>query len=226
MSPTRTMLFAVLALGTALLVCDPAHAGASPAAATPRRAPGHRGRQPSPSLLPLAAACRRWPAPPPHAYDGTRAPSTTYGGMRRRHGTPNAAAESAATAEIIRWGRKSARRFAGSVYTKKYNRKWPHCSNVACYSANTFAYYQHLCDKRSDCTGFSFNHGAAADAHVYTGGGCLKRCGSRESGGYGYNSHDYWVKNPPRQGDTRAQQPARRCCLSDGRSCLVLAPRV
>ena len=47
------------------------------------------------------------------------------------------------------------------------------------------------CRQDPQCTGFSFPVGATV------GGGCLKKCGSAEFGGYGTESHDYWVPPAP-----------------------------
>jgi len=81
------------------------------------------------------------------------------------------------------------RKKLGNTYIQKYAKKWPHCSNVKCLngSINTF---ESECNKYDDCTGFSFTSNSS------TGGGCLKRCGTKEFGGYGYNSHGYWAKPP------------------------------
>jgi len=42
-----------------------------------------------------------------------------------------------------------------------------------------------MCNYQKSCTGFTFKSGK---------GGCLKRCGKKEFGGYLKSSYDYWAK--------------------------------
>ncbi len=69
-----------------------------------------------------------------------------------------------------------------STFTQKYSKKWPHCLNVECISGDRST-FERKCLEHSDCTGFSFPAGQAA------GGGCLKKCGPQEFGGFGEGSH-------------------------------------
>lgn len=73
---------------------------------------------------------------------------------------------------------------------KKYTKKWPHCHNLGgCFSRSTaLETAERMCNAQQLCTGFSFETG------VTRGWGCLKKCGANEFGGYGANSHDYWMK--------------------------------
>jgi len=45
------------------------------------------------------------------------------------------------------------------------------------------------CNSLTECTGFSFSADAAEGTT-----GCFKKCGKKEFAGYGYGSHDYWLK--------------------------------
>lgn len=78
-------------------------------------------------------------------------------------------------------------------YKRKYYKKWPHCRNLgACFNnKTTMEAAEKLCDKYALCSGFSF------ETSVYVGAGCLKNCGTREFGGWGYNTHDYWLRPEP-----------------------------
>jgi len=75
-----------------------------------------------------------------------------------------------------------------SGFYKKYNKKWPHCSNLKCFNLSPRQALEKECAKRNDCTGFSFVNGQS------TGHGCLKKCGGNEFGGYGAGGYDYWAK--------------------------------
>lgn len=72
-------------------------------------------------------------------------------------------------------------------YFMKYNKKWPHCTNLKCMT-NSRDEFEAACDRYSECTGFSFTTGATS------GYGCLKKCGNQEFGGYGRKTYDYWTK--------------------------------
>jgi len=74
------------------------------------------------------------------------------------------------------------------MYTIKYKKKWPNCEDIECLTAKSVDDMEELCNKHSDCTGFSFPTGQTS------GFGCLKKCGEKEFGGYGINSHDYWER--------------------------------
>merc|ERR1712106_839230 len=77
--------------------------------------------------------------------------------------------------------------FSGGV--DKYIKKWPHCKNISCTpNGTTKASMEAMCRSDSDCTGFSFSTG------LNTGWGCLKKCGSKEFGGFGATTHDYWAE--------------------------------
>lgn len=77
-------------------------------------------------------------------------------------------------------------------YSKIYTKQWPHCDHideVGCL-AGSRTDLEEECNKHESCTGFSFSTGSTE------GWGCLKNCGSDDSfNGYGYGSHDYWMKN-------------------------------
>ena len=75
-----------------------------------------------------------------------------------------------------------------SKFTKKYSKKWPHCLNIQCIHGDRST-FELKCLEHSDCTGFSFPAGATG-----AGGGCLKKCGPEEFGGWGTVSHDYWYR--------------------------------
>jgi len=78
----------------------------------------------------------------------------------------------------------------GASYMKKYTGKWPHCVNLLCVTDKTRRQMELECNKDGRCDGISYSTGAPA-----TGSGCLKVCGRNDStNGYGYNTHDYWVK--------------------------------
>jgi hypothetical protein len=74
------------------------------------------------------------------------------------------------------------------AYTKKYSKKWPHCSNIECPGTFSKASYEAMCNNFKTCTGFSFTAGKDK------GKGCLKKCGKKEFNGFGLNTYDYWVK--------------------------------
>jgi len=75
-------------------------------------------------------------------------------------------------------------------FEAKYIKRWPHCKNIKCTpNSTTKASMEAMCRSYSDCTGFSFSTGASK------GWGCLKKCGSREFGGFGATTHDYWAKD-------------------------------
>merc|ERR1711981_1247800 len=71
-----------------------------------------------------------------------------------------------------------------------YTKKWPHCSNIKCADKTPITKMATECAKNKLCSGFSFSTG------VSTGHGCLKKCGAKETGGYGSGGYDYWVKKP------------------------------
>merc|ERR1712106_1106587 len=74
-------------------------------------------------------------------------------------------------------------------FKAKYIKKWPHCKNISCTpNGTTKASMEAMCRSDSDCTGFSFSTG------LNTGWGCLKKCGSKEFGGFGATTHDYWAE--------------------------------
>merc|ERR1712072_1297684 len=75
-------------------------------------------------------------------------------------------------------------------FAKKYTKKWPHCSNIKCADKTPITKMATECAKNKLCSGFSFSTG------VSTGHGCLKKCGAKETGGYGSGGYDYWVKKP------------------------------
>merc|ERR1712224_241848 len=83
---------------------------------------------------------------------------------------------------------KKGERGCRGCWRPKYRKKYPNCKNIKCMKAS-FCAFADACKRRSsDCTGFSFEHGAAV------GTGCLKKCGTKEFGGFGKDTHDYWVK--------------------------------
>jgi hypothetical protein len=92
----------------------------------------------------------------------------------------------------------------GKTMVKKYQAKWPHCTNLGgCFGGRTWEDRVHACLSNPSCNGFSFTHRAGDEAPA-TGGGCLKHNCDPERNGYGYRSHDYWVK----QDCTPAPAPA------------------
>merc|ERR1712070_1093627 len=103
-------------------------------------------------------------------------------------GAKSAAAKAAAVRNIGHGhlAQKNCAKHASS-FKIKYSKKWPHCHNVKCMHGTTKS-MQAECLKHKSCTGFSFTHGKSH------GSGCLKKCGSREFGGYGRGSHDYWAR--------------------------------
>eukprot|EP00746_Dinoflagellata_sp_MGD_P165277 gnl/MRDRNA2_/MRDRNA2_94451_c0_seq1.p1 gnl/MRDRNA2_/MRDRNA2_94451_c0~~gnl/MRDRNA2_/MRDRNA2_94451_c0_seq1.p1 ORF type:complete len:669 (+),score=101.30 gnl/MRDRNA2_/MRDRNA2_94451_c0_seq1:106-2112(+) len=84
----------------------------------------------------------------------------------------------------------------GKTMSKKYSRKWPHCTNLhGCFGGKKVDERIKACLNNPECDGFSFTH-ASGDGAPASGGGCLKQNCVPERNGYGYNSHDYWAKEP------------------------------
>jgi hypothetical protein len=125
------------------------------------------------------------------AYEGAKSAAAkaaaAYAAAVKAHCT--AEAQHAAAVRNIGHGhlaQKNCAKHAPS-FKIKYSKKWPHCHNVKCMHGTTKS-MQAECLKHKSCTGFSFTHGKSH------GSGCLKKCGSREFGGYGRGSHDYWAR--------------------------------
>jgi len=72
-----------------------------------------------------------------------------------------------------------------------YTRKWPHCTNIRCFSNNNLKDVQQWCMATSACDGVSFSTGRSK------GSGCLKKdCQPDNVNGYGFSTHDYYRKDP------------------------------
>ena len=91
----------------------------------------------------------------------------------------------------------------GTTYRLKYSGRWPNCENIACVADAPWSQLtmEAKCTRTEDCTGFTF---ALLANSAELGQGCLKRCGTKEFGGYGTSDaeglrYDYWMKVRPVQ---------------------------
>merc|ERR1719487_1116361 len=75
---------------------------------------------------------------------------------------------------------------------RKYERKWPNCANIKCFTNVDLEVAKSFCIAQADCDGFSISASAMGGGH---GDGCYKtKCEDDGWNGYETGSDGYWAK--------------------------------
>jgi hypothetical protein len=91
-------------------------------------------------------------------------------------------------------GRGATCNSQGMCMTKKYEKRWPNCENLQCFSNVKLQDAKATCLSHAACDGFAISSGISEHD---LGNGCFKTsCGHDGTHGYEAGGDDYWAKAP------------------------------
>lgn len=95
----------------------------------------------------------------------------------------------------------------GSCMVKKYQKRWPNCNNLRCFTGLTLEDAQNVCLSHPVCNGFSISSRTSGEER---GSGCYKMtCKDEGWNGYATGQDDYWAKMVHQDGTEKARSPPR-----------------